>query len=194
MQRSKRWAVVIAALIVLSGAGCEAKFSTAPSEIQIGDLAGTWEGRYHLGADRLILRPDGRFRQIYRDSYRVGYSYETPWNRWWLERFPDGRVWVHLQGARYYLDGIEVAELEGISPFPLPESVEGGGERPELFYDPFSDQLVEMVGEVILNVRQTPSGELILYHMWPSSDNAFPILERDSRVLHRVEEAPDLDR
>ncbi len=191
-----RWVltVVLLALATVGFSGCEVENSIAPRDIQEQELVGVWEGRYGLGVDHIIIRGDGYFRQIYKDTYREGYSYETPWNPWWLERLPDGRVWLHLQGARYYLAGIDKAEREGLSPFPLPSSVEGGREKPEVFYDPFGHQLVEMVGKVILNVRLTSSGELILYHMWTSSDNAFPLLERDDRVLRRVEKAPDLDR
>ena len=131
------------------------------------DLVGTWEGHYGYpwGTDRLILREDGTFKQIYRDE--EGYVYETPWNKWWVERFPDGRVRVHLEGARYYVDGIEMAERDGLRPAGV------GGPPAHDFYDWFAEgqeKWVPMVRKLVLNVRRISSGELILVHMSGSTD------------------------
>ena len=136
------------------------------------DLVGTWEGHYGgyagygQGLDRLILRADGTFKQIYKIE-KQGYVYETPWNKWWVERFPDGRVRVHLEGARYYVDGIEIAERDGLLPAGF------GGPPAHHFYDPFAEgqeKWVEMIRKLILNVRRVSSGELVLAHMSGSSD------------------------
>lgn len=95
-----------------------------PATFRKTDLVGTWEGHYGgyagygQGLDRLILRADGTFKQIY-EIEKQGYVYETPWNEWWMERFPDGRVRVHLEGARYYVAGIERAERDGLDPTGL---------------------------------------------------------------------------
>ena len=134
-----------------------------PATFQETDLVGTWEGHYGYpwGTDRLILREDGTFKQIYTNE--EGYSYETPWNEWGVERFPDGRVWVHLEGARYYVGGIEMAERDGLHP------ISSGPPWPYSFYDWFVEAgekwSVEMVGKLVLNVRRVPSGELVLAHM-----------------------------
>lgn len=149
------------------------KSENPPATLQESDLVGTWEADYggcYAGVDRLILRPDGTFKQIYRNECE-NYSYETPWNKWWLERFPDGRVRLHLKGARYFLGGI-----------PLANST-----RAWSYHDPFDPRRryrsVKMVGKLILNVRVLPSGELVLANMWPGGDS--PI--GDLGVFHRVE-------
>lgn len=154
-----------------------------PATFQETDLVGTWEGHYGSpwGTDRLIIRENGTFRQIYINE--KGYIYETSWNKWWVERLPDGRVRVHLEGARYYLDGIEMAEREGLEPLLA------GDERsfPESFIDQFAvlqgkpaiwypgidenkTSMVHMVGKLVLNVRRVSSGELVLVHMSDSGE------------------------
>jgi len=151
------------------------KSENPPATLRESDLVGTWKAEYAIsgGVDKLILRADGTFKQIYQNQVD-GYVYETPWNEWWLERFPDGRVRVHLKGARRYLDGIPLAETEDGS---------------SIFCDPFAldrewrDWSVRMVGQLILNVRLLPSGELVLAHMWSGcGDAAFT----NSQVFHRV--------
>jgi len=143
-----------------------------PATFRETDLVGTWEGHYGgyagygQGLDRLILRADGTFKQIYKIE-KQGYVYETPWNKWWVERFPDGRVRVHLEGARYYVGGIEMAEWDGLLPVGVGEPVIYD------FYDWFAEgqeKWVEMVRKLVLNVRRISSGELILVHMSHSTD------------------------
>jgi hypothetical protein len=135
-----------------------------PATFRETDLVGTWEGHYGVpwGTDRLILREDGTFKQIYRDE--KGYVYETLWNKWWVEHFPDGRVRVHLEGGRWYLNGIKFAELDGL------RSPGIGGPPARHFYDPFAKGWVEMVRKLVLNVRRVSSGELILVHMSSSAN------------------------
>lgn len=166
-----------------------------PATFQESDLVGTWQASYGVndGIDTLILRPDGTFMQTY-ESRSEDYIYETPWNEWWMERFPDGRVRVHLEGARYYYEGIEIAEWDGIEPTVPPGTLEPwiseDEARPFLFYDPFASYtddwtiyFVEMVEKLVLNVRLLPSGELVLAHMWDSSSVGFG----SSQVFHRIE-------
>lgn len=138
-------------------------YSNPPATFQDSDLVGTWEAHYGDRVDRLIIRIDGTFKQIYRDR---DYAYETPWNKWWVERLPDGRVRVHLEGARYYLTWVERGDY--------------------LFYDPFGDELIEMRGELVLNVRRLPSGEIILYHMFASPEWGFPIIGWERDMFRRV--------
>lgn len=157
--------VVVLVLSVTSCIGWEAPYSNPPATFQDSDLVGTWEAHYWIGmVDKLIIKADGAFKQIYRDRAQ-NYIYETPWNRWWVERFPDGRVRVHFVGARYFL---------------------GFTEQDEVFYDPFADELVEMPGELILNVRRLSSGELILHHMWTHSDRGFGLIGGEVEMFRRV--------
>jgi len=162
--------VLLVVVLPLSVTGCigwEAPYLNPPATFQDSDLVGTWEARYwEAGVDTLIIRADGTFKQIYRDNYKKDYVYETPWNRWWVERFPDGRVRVHFEGGRYFL---------------------GFTERGEVFYDPFADELVKMPGELILNVRKLSSGELILHHMWTHSDRGFGLIGGETEMFRRVE-------
>jgi len=169
------------------------KSENPPATLRESDLVGTWEVVYgSQRTDRLILRADGMFKQIYQDQTRGDYAYKTPWNEWWMERFPDGRVRVHLEGARYYLAGIEEGELDGWEPTIAPGQYDiwedRGGPPPYSFFDPFAEEQVdmgvEMVGKLVLNVRRLPSGELVLAHMWGSPDWGFG---DKTQVFHRVE-------
>lgn len=191
MKRGRWSTALLLVLVLLTAAACEAAYSKPPAAFQDSDLVGIWETRYmEWGVDRLILRADGTFKQIYHDHIVKDYVYETPWNEWWVERLPDGRVWVHLQGARYYNAGIREAELEGLHEPGPPDQPNFRGEMgppPRSFYDPFGKEFLEMVGELVLNVRRTSSGELILHHMWASSDRGFAIIGGESEIFRRVE-------
>jgi len=177
--------LVVAPLLFLLGCQVIITLSTAeiskskspPATLQESDLVGTWKADYgsYSGIDKLILKADGTFKQIY-ENRREHYVFETPWNKWRLERFADGRVRVYLEGARYYPGGAPGAEIDAGEPWT--------------FCDPFVKEEkdwakwdVSMVGKLVLNVRLLPSGELVLYHMWPGcGDGAF----LDSEVFHRL--------
>jgi hypothetical protein len=164
VKRSIWLAIALSVLVSLVLVTCEAPYSDPLATFEDSDLAGTWEAHYGDGAvDRLIIRADGTFKQIYRDRT---YAYETPWSKWWVERFPDGKVQVHLEGARYYSEFTE---------------------QDELFYDPFADELVKMDGELILNVRRLSSGELVLHHMWTHGDRGFAIIGGDSEMFRCIQ-------
>jgi hypothetical protein len=145
--------------------------SNPPASFQDSDLVGEWEACCYWpeAADRLVISADGTFKQVYREGSNI--VHETSWNRWWVERLPDGRVRVHLEGARYYAGEPSYAGDTG-------------------YCDPFSEPpvSVEMVGELILNVRSLSSGEIILYHMWPCGDSgAFPVVGEDPLMFRRVD-------
>lgn len=201
MNRPKRLHIALLAIAVLAlGLACqcgwlipwpptdplcaEAPFSPPAPELEESDLVGTWETHYNndVDVDRLILKSDGTFKQIYEE--RVAhvlrlYSYETPWNHWWVEPFPDGRAQVHLEGARYFYAGKTIADLEGMGFGPEP--------LPWLFHDPFGDEYLEMVGELILNVRIDSKGQLLLHHMSPGSDGDFSMTGCQTSHFRRVE-------
>ncbi len=183
-----RTVVIVFALLVLCScltcrmtpaSTAEPAYSEPPPTFQDTNLVGTWEAHYcgfgiEWGDDELVLRADGTFKQIYHDRTVEGYVYETPWNEWWVERFPDGRIRVHLQGARFYAAGIETAEWEGIwSHCPEDQPDCEWYYAPLPFYDPIGDESLDMVGELILNVQVNSSGEIVLLHMLMSRDAAW---------------------
>jgi len=176
--RQSKWLSVglvpLVLLVVLACAlGSEAQYSNPPPTFQNSDLVGTWEAHYmEWGSDELILKADGAFKQVYQDHTVEGYVYETPWNRWWVERFSDGRVRVHLQGARFYAAGIRIAELEGMSG-SCPESQPDCSWDKWPFYDPVAGESLYMVGKLVLNVQSDSSGNLVLLHMLLSRDEGF---------------------
>jgi hypothetical protein len=160
----------------------EAPYSNPPAELEDADLVGTWATQYYGATDRLIINADGTFRQVYEERFagvlRL-YLYQTPWNRWWVERFSDGRIRVHFEGARYYLRGSGIAELEG-TPY-------GASSLPWPFRDPFSDEYVDMVGRLVLTVRVDSRGELLLHHMFYSADEGFGRTHCQQQYFRRVE-------
>lgn len=158
--------------------------------LQDSDLVGVWEVRYFGGGvDRLTIRADGTFKQVYRDAIRKDYVWETPWNEWWLEHFSDGRARLHLRGARYYLAGIDFAERGGLLPVPKdqPNVWRTLDDLPFNFVDPVSRELVQMVQKLVLNVRRDSSGRLILMHMWTSGDREFPVFGGEWEEFRRVD-------
>lgn len=192
MKRSK-WLIVVPSALVLTmmAVGCEVRgggpFSNPPASFQETDLVGTWEAHYGRSVDRLILRGDRTFKQIYRDNYEKDYVYETPWNKWWVERFPNGRARLHLQGARNYRVGILLAERDGLH-HPCPKEYPDchWASEPYDYYDPFAREFVDMVNKLVLNVRSDSSGELLLLHLWRGGDEGFPIFGGEVMVFRRI--------
>lgn len=193
--RGRLLKVVSCSLIILSiSVMCtpfrflERPFHNPPATLQVSDLSGIWEAHYNSGGvDRLVITPESTFQQSYS---QLGYSFKTEWSKLRMERFPDGRVRLHLEGARYYLEGIEFAELNGRR-YPCPaEDLDKCLGRLEMgpfhFYDPIVRDFVEMLGKLVLNVRSDSSGQLILMHMWTSSDDGFPIIGEDETEFHRI--------
>jgi len=189
MRRKIRQDWILFILTLLVASGCRAPYSNPVETFEESDLVGTWEVHYsERRFDELILRADGTFKQVYQDNTVNGYVYETPWNKWWMERFPDGRARLHLQGARYYLDGIYQAELEGMEPpcsSDHPDCWGGSQPPPRSFYDPISKELVKMIKELVLNIR-SDSGKIILMHMWSGSDGGYAIIGGESEEFRRV--------
>ncbi len=157
----------------------EAPYQHPPTTLRESDLVGIWEAHYGRSVDRLVLRGDGTFEQVYVDHHTAGYVFESGWNEWWVERLADGRILVHLQGARYYPDGLRVAEEEGVDdPFdPFPGR----------FYDPVTDEAVHVTGKLVVNVRTDSSGELFFYHMWSYPGQGFAIFGCERDLFHQLE-------
>jgi hypothetical protein len=181
MAQIKRLVLTLLSLVLLVVVACEAPYSNPPVDFQDSDLIGTWEASYmEWGIDRLTLKADGTFKQVYQDHTVEGYVYETPWNEWWVERVDDGQVRVHLGGARYYLAGIRIAEQDGML-------LGHSADYPRAFHDPIAGEPLYMVKELVLNVRNDSSGELLLHHMWVSSDRGFAIIGGEAEVFRRIE-------
>ena len=190
MKRSKWLGMVPLILVLLTTSGCEVQYSNPPTTFQDSDLVSTWELRCGgRCVDTLILRADGTFRQIYRDHTVDDYSFETPWNEWWTERFLDGRARVHLQGARYYKVGVRIAERDGMEA-PCPEDQPncwGGSEPPPHdFYDWIAREHLHMVEELVLNVQSDSSDQLVMLHMLLSSDQGFVSLLGKANGFSRI--------
>jgi len=169
----------------------EAPYSPPPSDFGEANLVGTWEARYGRSVDSLTIMADGTFKQRYEDRYDSSYVYETSWNSWWLERFSDGRIRVHLEGARYYIRGIGVAELDGgtlDSADPDADSTPEPGVLPHWFYDPFGRESLHMLGQLILTVRVDSQGELLLHHMTYSSQEGFGLTGCERKHFRRIPE------
>jgi hypothetical protein len=152
---------------------------SVPGSFQESQLVGVWEASYGTqgGEDLLVLEEDGTFRQFYESS-DADFSYEITGNEWRVETLPDGRLQVHLEGARYYRRGPSLGDRT---------AAEG-----RVFFDPFADRgefdNVEMQGELLLNIRLLPSGEIILAHLWTSASaddfNSDQILHHVSPLIH----------
>ncbi|MFZ2097121.1 MAG: hypothetical protein WAV05_10830 [Anaerolineales bacterium] len=89
-----------------------------PENFKEADLFGTWVAEYWVDAtDSLVLRDDGKYKQIYDDP-TGNFHYESDWQTWWVEYREVGYLWLHMNGMRRCDDLPEVCE-----------KVEGGTER-----------------------------------------------------------------
>ena len=195
--RKRRMVLVVMPVVTIALLGCtclsllpmppadpmclEFPYSPPPPSLQGSDLAGTWETQYGRSVDRLTMRSDGTFQQVYQDGNVPDYSYETPWSPWWIEHLEDGQVHLHLQGARYYLGGRRIAERDGLESYGQPDP------PPMPFFDPIAEELVFMVGELVLNVRVDSSGELLLLHLWTNHDRGFGVSDCQSDLFRRMD-------
>ena len=173
-----KWSLIpflLLVMVMIPACVGQKTFSDPPVDFRESDLVGTWEAHYDgsgTGVDRLVLKEDGTFQQVY-DSLGL-HTFKTSWNKWHVERFPDeGRIYVHLEGARFYDDGRRVADYEGIG---CPASQPGClMDTPYPFLDPVYDYYVEMVGRLVLSVRSSPDapGGLVLKHMRRGVDDVY---------------------
>jgi len=152
----------------------QAPYLSPPATFEDEDLVGTWRAHYDNSVDTLILKADGTFKQIYEDRYDADYVYETLWNQWRVERYPDGRVRVYLRGARFYEEGTRVAE-------------EYGYFRDWRFYDQVAEEVVTMPDTLVLNVRVDSSGQPLLLHLWSIGDEGFGLFGCERNIFRRVE-------
>jgi hypothetical protein len=172
--RMQRLLIVSPLLVAVLFSGCKVyqdELYQSPPDVQDSDLVGTWVANYEspaIGTDKLIIRADGTFRQEFDNP--EGYHFETPWNSWHLEKLQNGSVYVHLEGARYYDDGVRWAEKEGIGCGPPDCPIE----VPHAYLDPVTRAFVYMIGELALSVRGWDSapGGLVLKHLWADAEGS----------------------
>lgn len=155
-----------------------------PDTFSDRDLVGKWETDYgsiagNLGSkvtDMIIINQDGTFQQIYYEPTSPEYRFQVTGEPWILDRQPDGRVRLILPGGRYFLRGNKFSENNG----------EEYG-NPFTFVDPFSNDLVNMDGNLTLDIVQTKSGDYLLHHLWTSSDGGYPIIGCSGEFFQRSE-------
>lgn len=84
-----------------------------PENFKEADLIGTWVAEYWVDAtDMLVLRDDGKYKQIYDDP-TGNFHYESDWQTWWVEYRKVGYLWLHMDGMRRCDDLPEACEKEG---------------------------------------------------------------------------------
>jgi hypothetical protein len=107
---------LLACIVLLIGA-CRTKYNPStppfgydiPDNLSEDDIVGSWQAVYGgTDTDTLTIEVDGTFKQVF--STLDGYNYESSWNSWRIEKRHSGCIYVHLDGLRYYVDGIEKAE------------------------------------------------------------------------------------
>ena len=75
------------------------KCTLPPNGFSDSDLAGTWVARRLNDTDTLILREDGKYKQII-DSKDLSIEYESDWLPWRVEYSEDDIPYLHLEGMR----------------------------------------------------------------------------------------------
>jgi hypothetical protein len=124
----------------------EAKIPTCPPlppNFTESNLVGTWIGNYFGNIDKLIIRADGTYQQIYSGDY---VNFESDWHKWNVEYDKDGYVRLHLAGMRR-CDGLDS------------ECNDPGGGLPSdsQAVNPCTPEWVTLDDEVILFVTGTTS-------------------------------------
>lgn len=116
-----------------------------PETFEEPDLIGTWRAQYGAATDTITLRNDGTYKQVYV-GHTDGYSFETPWNRWWLEHRASGGLYLHLEGMRRCDFTNALCRQEG----------RGGGDV--TYWDFCERRAVRMPGEIVVMVTGIPRG------------------------------------
>jgi hypothetical protein len=132
-----------------------------PTTFAEADLVGTWQAEYSGGAeiDTLTINADGTFQQVFRTNQ--GDYYESPWNKWWVEKRPSGCIYLHLEGMRYYAADNEKAEdMARGNPASLIELCEM--------------RVLKVTTELVLTVvgDPAPSRGILLAQMKPDADTS----------------------
>lgn len=167
-------------LLVLMISGCSNRSVNPSPNLSLLELTGTWTTQYSPDeTDTITIDADGNFSQLYRNIEKE-YVFNSGKDQASLEKLTTGIIRLHLPGGRYYLEGIKLAETNGRI-----EQNEPLGLIDRPFYDPFADATVKMVDELVLIVLVNPKGDLILHHLWRSSDRGFLVFNADSEIFYR---------
>ncbi|HUW12581.1 MAG TPA: hypothetical protein VM537_22835 [Anaerolineae bacterium] len=155
----------------------QAPYLPPPASFDDSELVGMWQAHYGRSADTLTLKSDGTFTEIYEDRYDREYVFESAGRNWRMERCPDGRVRVYLQGARFYEEGTRVAE-------------KGGRYGDWTFYDQVAEEFVTMPDTLVLNLRVDSAGEPLLLHLWSTGDEGFALFGCERNIFRRGQATP----
>lgn len=178
--------LILGSFILIVNA-CSTKPVNPSPSLMISDLAGTWTTQYTLGTtDTITINSDGTFNQLYEDT-RKEYVFNSGWNQLTLEKLTSGITRLHLFGGRYYLEGISLAETNGRK---KPDEPCLGtdctwGLTPRSFYDPYAEEIVQMVDELLLVIQVDSRGNFMLHHIWTSSDRGFLLIDEDREIFSR---------
>ena len=160
--------ILFVAGVVFLAAACQTykdeKYDAPPSELREQDFVGVWEVHYispGKGTDRLTLRTDGTFKQEYDSG--DDYAWETSWNNWALFTPPDGDLYLVLEGAKFFDEGLAFAESNGVF---CPQPTCGPEDVLVSFYDPVSKAAVYPNDNLVLVVRSSANDGLVLKHLW----------------------------
>lgn len=146
-------------------------FSSPTTTFNQRELFGTWEARYGSNQDFISINEDGFFKQKYIGENN--YIFLSDKNKWSLEYFPDGRIRLHLAGARYYYAGVSFFEYNTTN---------------LILYDPFSKTVVDLKDELILTLVYKNSGQLILHQMLRGPDEGFPIFDTGNQYFQKMKQ------
>lgn len=74
-----------------------------PENFAKDHLVGSWIGSYFENTERLLIREDGTYKQIFSNDF---LNFESDWQEWYIEYDPNGYVRLHMVGMRR-CDGLE---------------------------------------------------------------------------------------
>jgi len=109
-----------------------------PESFRESDLIGTWIGKYFGNVDKLVIRADGMYKQIFSSD---SLNFESEWQTWSFEYTPNGFGRLHLHGMRRCDDTDSICNNPG-----------GGLPLGEVAINPCESEYISYQGEVILFV------------------------------------------
>lgn len=179
--------ILLFVCINLISVGCAEVYKSPPNDMDVASVVGSWTTKYtSYQVDTIVINDDETFTQQFEDS-RISYLFETT-GEWYLQHFPDGSIYLHLLSGRYYVEGIKRAEQDGRDLPCTQEFSDCWWENdPFLFYDPYRDSFVEMLDQLILTIRADRLGDIVLHHLWTSSDRGFTLIGGEDEIFRRIE-------